>query len=121
MSRPAGFESGIYAIDARQHDAEGVVRGAVVVAHPHPLHGGNMDHPVVIAVCERAAALGLTALRFDFRGVRDSEGTTSDFLGHLDDWRRAVEVLRERVPEEIVSAQVVVQKQPIRQEFPAIL
>ncbi len=98
MSAAAGFESGIYSIDARQHDAQGAVRGALVVAHPHPLHGGHMDHPVVVAACERAAGLGLAALRFDFRGVRASTGSTGDFLGHLDDWRRAVEVLRERVP-----------------------
>ena len=94
----AGFESGIHAIDARRHEAAGAVRGAIVVAHPHPLHGGHMDHPVVVTTCERAARLGLVALRFDFRGVRRSEGSTGDFLGHLDDWRRAVAVLREAVP-----------------------
>ncbi|MDJ0974978.1 MAG: hypothetical protein QNJ98_11000 [Planctomycetota bacterium] len=99
MAATTGFESGIHAIDARLHAAEGTARGGIVVAHPHPLHGGNMDHPVVVAACERAARLGLTALRFDFRGVRASEGSTSDFLGHLDDWRAAVATLRAHVPE----------------------
>ena len=88
--RSLTFESGIHAIDARVHEPMSRVTGAMVIAHPHPLHGGNMDHPVVVAAAERAAARGLLALRFDFRGVQQSEGSVSDFLGHLDDWRNAV-------------------------------
>jgi uncharacterized protein len=49
--------------------------GAVVVCHPHPLYGGDMDNPVVTAVCRAAHDAGLATVRFDFRGVRDSEGT----------------------------------------------
>jgi uncharacterized protein len=49
--------------------------GAVVVCHPHPLYGGDMDNPVVTAVCRVAQVAGLATVRFDFRGVRDSEGT----------------------------------------------
>ena len=97
MSPPAGaadvrsvsFVSGAHRIDARFHPAEGEVRGAAVVAHPHPAHGGHMDHPVVVATAERAAAHGLATLRFDFRGVRQSEGDRHDPDGHLDDWRMA--------------------------------
>lgn len=94
MSQGVQFESGVYRIDARRHDPSGPLRGAVVIAHPHPLHGGHMDHPVVVSACDRAAAAGLCALRFDFRGVRESEGSTGDFLGHLDDWRAALAHLR---------------------------
>ncbi len=97
--REVSFVSGIHRIDARLHPAEGTPRGAIVVAHPHPLHGGSMDHSVVVATCERAAAHGLTCLRFDFRGVGRSEGDRTDFEGHLDDWRVAVRDLRRRVPD----------------------
>jgi alpha/beta superfamily hydrolase len=83
------LSSGVYALDARVHTPTAPVRGALVVAHPHPAHGGHMDHPVVVTAAQRAAALGLTAVRFDFRGVRASEGSVTDFLGHLDDWRAA--------------------------------
>ena len=87
--------SGVYALDARLHAPEGACRGAVVVAHPHPAHGGHMDHSVVMTAARRAAALGLAAVRFDFRGVRKSEGSVTDFLGHLDDWRAAVALATE--------------------------
>lgn len=48
--------------------------GGVVVCHPHPLYGGDMDNPVVVRVTEVCAELGLTTLRFNFRGVGASTG-----------------------------------------------
>jgi len=57
-----------------------------------------MDHPVVIAAAEHAAARGLLTLRFDFRGVRQSEGSESDVAGHLEDWRQALLDVRRRNP-----------------------
>jgi alpha/beta superfamily hydrolase len=94
--RPVSFVSGIHRIDARLHEAQGPVRGAAIVAHPHPAHGGTMDHPVVVCTAERAAARGLLVLRFDFRGVRRSEGDRADARGHLDDWRAALADVRRR-------------------------
>jgi alpha/beta superfamily hydrolase len=48
-----------------------------------------MDHGVVALVAERAAAAGLVALRFDFGGVRESEGDVSAWEEHLLDLRVA--------------------------------
>jgi alpha/beta superfamily hydrolase len=46
----------------------------VVVAHPHPLLGGNADHPVVYAICRELAELGIMSLRFNFTvGTQDTE------------------------------------------------
>ncbi len=58
-----------------------------------------MDHAVVVAAAERAAAAGLTALRFDFGGVGLSEGSTRDRAAHLEDLRRALADVRRRAPE----------------------
>jgi alpha/beta superfamily hydrolase len=101
-AQPTAFASGGFSLDAFVHEPPGEVRGAIVVAHPHPGHGGNMDHPVVVAVAERAARAGLRALRFDFRGVRRSEGDVHDHDGHLADVCRACAVLREAVPEGVL-------------------
>ncbi len=46
----------------------------VVVCHPHPFYGGNMDNFVVIAVCQALCDKRIVALRFNFRGVGRSEG-----------------------------------------------
>jgi alpha/beta superfamily hydrolase len=51
------------------------VRGAIVVCHPHPLHGGDMDNPVVVRAVEVCANVGFATLRFNFRGVGRSSGT----------------------------------------------
>ena len=41
----------------------------IVVCHPHPLHGGDMENNVVRAVADAFAAAGFAVLRFNFRGV----------------------------------------------------
>ena len=53
-----------------------------------------MDHSVVRAIAERAAAAGLVALRFDVRGVRKSGGDVLDRAGHLLDRTGHVEDVR---------------------------
>ena len=45
-----------------------------VVSHPHPLAGGDMEHPVVEALWRAAADAGLKSLRYNFRGVGESMG-----------------------------------------------
>lgn len=46
----------------------------VVVCHPHPLYGGNMDNNVVLSISFALASRGLAALRFNFRGAGNSQG-----------------------------------------------
>ena len=65
----------------------------VVICHPHPLYGGDMDNPVVVRVQEVCAGLGLATLRFNFRGVGDSGGTHGGGVGEQDDARAALETL----------------------------
>jgi alpha/beta superfamily hydrolase len=50
---------------------------AVVICHPHPLFGGNMDNNVVTAVSFGLVEQGFATLRFNFRGVGNSEGIHS--------------------------------------------
>ena len=46
----------------------------VVICHPHPLRGGNMDNNVVLSVAYALVEAGFATLRFNFRGVGNSEG-----------------------------------------------
>ena len=59
-------------------------RGIVVVAHPLPTHGGTMRNPLVASLARVVAARGLYALRFNFRGVGDSDG---EWTGGAEEWR----------------------------------
>lgn len=73
------------------------VLGGVVVAHPHPLHGGTMRQPVVHHVARACRRAGLATLRFDFRGVGKSAGGYSG-LDEFRDVRAAASFLRAQLP-----------------------
>lgn len=56
-----------------------------VVCHPHPLHGGTMDNKVVATLVRTYRDAGITAVRFNFRGVGASEGEHDHAKGEVDD------------------------------------
>jgi alpha/beta superfamily hydrolase len=45
--------------------ADGAPTAAAVVLHPHPGMGGDRHHPLMVAVAERLAAVGVAAWRVD--------------------------------------------------------
>ncbi len=56
-----------------------------VLCHPHPQYGGDMHAPLIDAMSERLLSVGVTALRFNFRGVGRSGGAFDGGRGeHLD-------------------------------------
>ena len=61
------------------------LRGGVILCHPHPQYGGDMDHPVVTTSAEAAFREGFSTLRFNFRGVGESKGSYGDGLGERQD------------------------------------
>lgn len=66
---------------------------AVVLCHPHPLYGGNMDNNVIMAVSRALIAEGIAAFRFNFRSVGASEGRFDNGVGEKDDIRAALAAL----------------------------
>jgi alpha/beta superfamily hydrolase len=56
-----------------------------VICHPHPLHGGAMTNKVVHTLARAFNELGVIAVRFNFRGIGESEGHYDDGVGEVDD------------------------------------
>jgi len=66
---------------------------AAVECHPHPLYGGSMYNHAVDAALEALHARGFATLRFNFRGVGQSEGEFDNGRGEADDAVAAVRFL----------------------------
>ncbi len=73
----------------------------LIVTHPHPLYGGDMANPVVATITQALAAPEDTTLRFNFRGVGNSEGAYADGVGEQRDVLAAVHWLAARGLESI--------------------
>ena len=71
-------------------------RPAVVVCHPHPLYGGTMRNKVVYWMARTFEELGCAVLRFNFRGVEQSDGAWDNGRGESADASAAMQWLRER-------------------------
>ena len=65
----------------------------VVVCHPHPLYGGEMNNNVVIPICQALAQASIASLRFNFRGVGASQGKFADGVGEREDIAAAISYL----------------------------
>jgi len=93
---PAGALVGLL-----EEPEEGAPRGTAVVCHPHPQHGGTMRNTVVFRVARALRAAGLATLRFDFRGVEESEGEHhggGGADGEEGDVAAALDLLERRYP-----------------------
>ncbi len=85
LAGPAG------ALEARLDWPEGAPRGAALVCHPHPQHGGTMHTKAVYRVARALVKAGLVTLRFNFRGVGRSAGSWSGGDGEYEDAALALE------------------------------
>jgi uncharacterized protein len=80
------FKSGALTLEGMIAFADGAgPHRAAVVCHPHPLYGGSMYNNVVDAVLEAMHARGFATLRFNFRGVGQSEGEFDNGNGEVED------------------------------------
>tara|TARA_R110000868_G_scaffold318028_1_gene578809 strand:- start:22927 stop:23589 length:663 start_codon:yes stop_codon:yes gene_type:complete len=57
----------------------------VVICHPHPLQEGTMHNKVVTTLHRTLQQLGLHTVRFNYRGVGESEGSFAEGIGETDD------------------------------------
>jgi len=92
-------------IDCSVDDAARAGVGIAIVAHPHPLFGGNRDNKVVQTLGRALHTLGYTVWLPDFRGVRESQGVHDDGQGEVDDLAAVLAQARLECP---AQAQTVV-------------
>ena len=76
----------------------GAAPGGAVITHPHPLFGGDMANNVVLTAVRALAARGMSALRFNFRGVGRSTGAYGGGIEEADDVGAALAFLKSRTP-----------------------
>lgn len=59
--------------------------GVAIVCHPHPLYHGTMHNKVVTTLAKSFERLGFATLRFNYRGVGQSEGEYGHIRGEIAD------------------------------------
>lgn len=79
INGPAGSLEAIYQAPNQPHLPH------VIVCHPHPLHGGSMHNKVVTITANAAHQAGMGTLRFNYRGVGQSEGCYGNIEGEVQD------------------------------------
>ncbi|MEW6261200.1 MAG: hypothetical protein AB1547_14995 [Thermodesulfobacteriota bacterium] len=85
---PVATEQPSFQLEARMGSSSGSTSddpAGVAICHPHPLYGGDMDNSVVRALRDVFAELGMTTLRFNFRGVGGSSGRYGAGVGEVAD------------------------------------
>jgi alpha/beta superfamily hydrolase len=85
-------------LQSQEFELEGLLdkssRGqAVIITHPHSLYGGNMYNNVVESMQRVYQNQGYTTLRFNFRGVGNSEGSYENGQGEQNDVLAAIAYL----------------------------
>jgi len=85
-------------LEALVKEPVGLARGAAVVCHPHPVHGGTIHTKAVYRAAQALNDAGRVALRFNFRGVGASTGSFDEGIGERDDLGAALDWLETEYP-----------------------
>jgi len=80
LAGPAGT------LEVLTHAPEGTQLDVVaLICHPHPQHGGTMHNKVVTIIERSLSELGIKTVRFNFRGVGQSNGAFAEGIGETED------------------------------------
>jgi uncharacterized protein len=91
---PAGMLE--VAVDPPEGPAQPVV---AIVCHPLPTEGGTMHNKVVTMAARALREVGVTTVRFNFRGTGASHGHFDEGRGESDDLRTVARWVREQRPD----------------------
>lgn len=65
--------------------ASGNPKAIALIAHPNPVQGGTMDHKIVHTLARTFLQMDYATVRFNYRGVGQSQGTFDNGEGEVDD------------------------------------
>lgn len=65
-----------------------------VICHPHPQHGGTLHNKVVTTLHRACAGLGVRTVRFNYRGVGNSQGAFDQGVGEAADVLAVIDWVR---------------------------
>ncbi len=74
-----------------------------IICHPNPLEGGTMHNKVVSTIERTIRELGLTTVRFNYRGVGSSDGSYGETIGETQDVLSVIHWARTNYPEAAIS------------------
>ena len=86
-------------LQAALDEPEGEVRAVFVFCHPHPQMGGTMNAPLLLAVRDELVRREMAVVRFNFRGIGESEGESSTGIKEMQDAGGAIDFASDRWPE----------------------
>jgi uncharacterized protein len=98
-SQPSSLIGPAGALEAAIDSVVPEPRAIAVLCHPHPLEQGTMQNKVVTTLARAFAHLGAHAVRFNFRGVGESEGRYDGGAGERADALAVVAWCRARWPD----------------------
>ncbi|HSF33248.1 MAG TPA: alpha/beta fold hydrolase [Candidatus Tectomicrobia bacterium] len=94
-SQPIFFPSETFTCEGiLMRSEQGPQAPGLVICHPHPLYGGDMENNVVRALARAFTAVGFGVLRFNFRGVGRSTGHYGEGIGEQEDAKAALTCLK---------------------------
>ena len=94
-------------LEALWGEAGGAALDGAVLAPPHPLYGGTIDAPILLALAGAARDGGVRALRFNWRGIGASTGrATDDPAAAVEDYRAALAEVARRAPGRLFAGRV---------------
>lgn len=102
MKKRIFFNSGPLKLEGLYNRVSG--EKGVVITHPHPLYGGDMMNNVVEALRLAYNECGYSSLKFNFRGVGQSEGGYDNGDGEQKDVEAAIRYLADAGIEKIYLA-----------------
>ncbi|MAR89890.1 MAG: alpha/beta fold hydrolase [Pseudomonadota bacterium] len=98
----AGPEGDLQAITNCPQNPEPGPGNVTIVCHPHSLMGGTMNNKVVHTLARARRDLGHRVVRFNFRGVEQSQGQYDEGQGEQEDLLAVIDWVRQVRPDDSI-------------------